>query len=226
MVSAADGAEQFYTDANNEARYETVEQAVELDKKLINAWVGHPHFSIIDNVSQGFQNKIDRCVDTVFKTIGMPTPQSYHKKFLLVTLPGMFDINTPLSIKKEVFQIGETFLMATKEGTESFVRKIGKNDSYIYNHEVRLYQNNERILKKRQISAREYIEMLDQKATGFRELKKFRQCFIYEQQYFIVETFLNCDNQPSLLRIETSKEQSELKIPSFVKILKEVTQND
>jgi len=68
--------------------------------------------------------------------------------------------------------------------------------------------------------------MLDQKATGFRELKKFRQCFIYEQQYFIVETFLNIDHQPSVLRIETSKEQSELKIPSFVKILKEVTSNN
>ena len=42
MVTAADGAEQFYTDANNEARYETVEQARVLDKKLINSWVGHP----------------------------------------------------------------------------------------------------------------------------------------------------------------------------------------
>jgi len=73
----------------------------------------------------------------VFKTIGLPTPQTYHKKFLLVTLPGMFDINTPKSVKKEVFQISETFLTATKESTEAFVRKIGKNDSYIYNHEVR-----------------------------------------------------------------------------------------
>lgn len=49
MVTAADGAEEFYTDVNNEARYETKVQAVALDKKLINAWVGHPHFSIIDN---------------------------------------------------------------------------------------------------------------------------------------------------------------------------------
>lgn len=33
--------------ANNQARYEDLEAAIELDKKLINAWVGHPHFSII-----------------------------------------------------------------------------------------------------------------------------------------------------------------------------------
>lgn len=62
------------------------------------------------------------------------------------------------------------------------MRKIGKNDSFIYNHEVRTYKEKERILKKRQISAREYIEMCEaQRAPGFKELKKFRQCFIYEQ---------------------------------------------
>jgi len=97
----------------------------------------------------------------VFKTIGLPTPQTHHKKFLLVTLPGMFDINTPNSVKKEVFQIEETFLQATKAGTEACIRKIGKNDSYTYIHEVRHYMKNERIQKKRQLTAREYIETRD-----------------------------------------------------------------
>ncbi len=45
---------EFYTSANNEARYESAEEAITLDKKLINGWVGHPHFSIIDNREQGF----------------------------------------------------------------------------------------------------------------------------------------------------------------------------
>ena len=39
----------FYTDENNQARYETKEEAMKLDEKLVNAWVGHPHFNIIDN---------------------------------------------------------------------------------------------------------------------------------------------------------------------------------
>ena len=51
----------------------------------------------------------------------------------------------------------------------------------------------ERIQKKRQLTAREYIEMLDQAARGFVKLKKFRQCFIYMGQYFMVETLLNVD---------------------------------
>ena len=48
LVTAADGAEKFYN-FENEARSESIEESKELDKKLINAWVGHPHFSIIQN---------------------------------------------------------------------------------------------------------------------------------------------------------------------------------
>ena len=58
LVTAANGAEKYYTGDNNQARYETVEEAKALDNKLINAWVGHPHFTIIENNSDGFENKI------------------------------------------------------------------------------------------------------------------------------------------------------------------------
>ena len=102
MVSSADGAAEFYSSESNAARYESVKDAIELDKKLINSWVGHPHFSIIDN-KESFKNKIDRCLDTVLKFIGLPTPTSFHKKFLLVTKPNEYDIMTPKNVKKEIF---------------------------------------------------------------------------------------------------------------------------
>lgn len=227
LVTCADGAVEFYTSANNEARYESSEEAMDLDKKLINAWVGHPHFSIIDNRDQGFQKKIDRCLDTVLKFIGLPTPTNFHKKFLLITRPGEFEITLPKNVKKEFFQIEETFLVATGDQVENFVRKVGKNDSFNYNHEIRFYQNVQRIVKKRQISAREYIELFEQQRDpSMRQLKKFRQCFIYEQQYFMVDTFCNVEGSPSLLRIETTKQQNELKIPPFVRVLKEVTEDN
>lgn len=139
LVTAADGAVEFYTTANNEARYESSKDATDLDKKLINAWVGHPHFSIIDNHQMGFQKKIDRCLDTVLKFIGLPTPASFYKKFLLITRPGEFEIQLPKNVKKEFFQLEETFLIATGDQVENFIRKVGKNDSFNYNHEIRFY---------------------------------------------------------------------------------------
>jgi hypothetical protein len=72
---------------------------------------------------------------------------------------------------------------------------------------MRTYQSGERIEKRRQISAREYIELIEQsRCPNKKALKKVRQCFIFESQYFLVETFLNVDGQPSFLRIETTKE--------------------
>ena len=223
MVTCADGAEEFYTGENNEARYETVEQAKELDKRLINAWVGHPHFSIISNKEKGFDKKIDKCVETVCKYIGIPTPTSFYKKFLL-GVSGQLEIQYPKSVKIEIFYIEEVFLKTTGDRDENFLRKAGKNDSFTYSHETRTYHATGRIEKKRQISAREYIEMIEQyKDQSKRVLKKSRQCFIYDQQYYLVETFLNVDNQPSLLRVETTKEQKELQIPSFLDVIREVT---
>ena len=42
----------------------------------------------------------------------------------------------------------------------------------------------------------------------------------------MVDTYTNVDQSLSLLRIETSTQSAELKIPSFVRILKEVTTDD
>ena len=134
----------------------------------------------------------------------------------------------PTKVKKEYFNIEETFLTFTAdEQIDNVVRKIGKNDSFIYYHETKLMQNQERIVKKRQITAREYIELLEQRDSTKKVVKKLRQCFIYDQQYFMVDTFLNVKGFPfSIMRIETTREAQQIKIPPFVKVLREVTEED
>jgi hypothetical protein len=42
MVTAADGAERFYSLANNKARSESIDQARQRDVKTKDAWNGHP----------------------------------------------------------------------------------------------------------------------------------------------------------------------------------------
>ena len=44
MVTAAIGAERYYTTENNSVRTETPEQARELDVRILNAWVTFPLF--------------------------------------------------------------------------------------------------------------------------------------------------------------------------------------
>lgn len=112
MVTAADGAQTFYTSVNNQARYENIPEAVALDKRLINAWVGHPHFSIIQN-NGTFSEKIDQCLSTLLNFIGLPSPSAIVKKFLIVVDKNYHDLKVPknLEIKKEFFHITECFLI-------------------------------------------------------------------------------------------------------------------
>jgi CYTH domain-containing protein len=106
------------------------------------------------------------------------------------------------------------------------VRKIGKNDSFIYSTEIRYVQNGERIHKKKQITAREYIHLLEQKDPSKKQVRKIRQCFIFERQYFMVESFTNVDGNPSILRVESTGEAQKIMLPPFVKVLREVTNEE
>ena len=71
----------------------------------------------------------------------------------------------------------------------------------------------EKIQKKRQITAREYIELIENLDETKKKIIKTRQCFIYDSDYFMVETFLNVENNPSILRVDRSTESSKTKLP-------------
>ncbi len=64
LVSVANGASEYYTIQNNEARSETIEEAAILDERLIKAWSKHPQHYIIDN-STNFEKKMQRLVKAI-----------------------------------------------------------------------------------------------------------------------------------------------------------------
>lgn len=78
LVTAAKGAEEFYTTANNSVRTETVEEAAALDGKLISAWTGHPHLRVIDNTST-FEEKMKRLVAEIASFVGEPEPYEIER---------------------------------------------------------------------------------------------------------------------------------------------------
>ena len=51
----------------------------------------------------------------------------------------------------------------------SLIRK-GKKDSYNYTHEVVLVKNNQTLHKKRNISANEYLQLLEHKSDDYKTL--------------------------------------------------------
>lgn len=72
MNTAAKGAEEYYTLANNSARTETAEEARALDNRTLNAWIGHPYMAICPNIKgKPFAYKVDLAIKAVQKTIGL-----------------------------------------------------------------------------------------------------------------------------------------------------------
>ena len=84
MVTAADGADSFYGAINNVARYESTEEAIDKDKKLREAYMGHQRWFMIDNNCENFNEKITRAKDRVHYILGKANAgSSFYRKFLL-----------------------------------------------------------------------------------------------------------------------------------------------
>uniref|UniRef100_A0A7R9YGF8 NadR/Ttd14 AAA domain-containing protein n=1 Tax=Pinguiococcus pyrenoidosus TaxID=172671 RepID=A0A7R9YGF8_9STRA len=69
LVTAADGAEKFYTTGNNDARTETPEVARMLDKKVQETWSKHPNQHIVGNDGT-FSDKLQDATGHVLKLVG------------------------------------------------------------------------------------------------------------------------------------------------------------
>lgn len=64
LVSAADGATEFYNHETNSSRTESADEAKALDKCTRNCWKHHKDWHVIDN-STKFDVKIAKCTDLV-----------------------------------------------------------------------------------------------------------------------------------------------------------------
>ena len=164
LVTAADGAEQFYTLENNKVRTESAEEARRVDKKTQRAWVGHPHLYCIDN-STDFEGKMTRLVDVISKIVGLPSNLKRRSaRFLLSSPPdpSLF----PEDIDWREFEVEKVYLQRVSKDPNnySFIRRRtsisreGKKLGKVYQLTTAKYvggEKNELIEQKRIISERE-----------------------------------------------------------------------
>lgn len=70
LVTAADGAPDFYASLNNEAQYESISEAIEKDKKLRAAYMGHQKWVIVNNDTTNFDSKIKNAKEKAHFLLG------------------------------------------------------------------------------------------------------------------------------------------------------------
>jgi CYTH domain-containing protein len=216
LVTAADGAERFYTTENNAVRSETPAQARALDQRVRDAWLGHPHLRVIDN-STDFASKVQRVTAAVCQVVGVPEPRELERKYLLRPVQG------EAPVRFEEFDIAQVYLL-TQEGWEARVRRRGQHGAYTYTHtRKRSVGVGERVEIERQITGREYISLLAQADPGRRPIRKRRRVFLWNNQYFEWDIFLDPRPGLELLEAEVGSLESPVQLPPFLSVEREVT---
>lgn len=221
LVTAAKGAEKFYTLSNNKARTETIEEAAAMDDKLISAWTGHPHFRVIDN-SKGFEDKMKHLVAEISSFLGEPEPFEIERKFL-IEYPDVRELEKNPNCKK--VEIIQTYLNS-ENGDEIRVRQRGENGNYIYFKTIKKKVDDiKRVEIETRLSQEEYLTLLMDADTTKRQIRKNRYCLTYDSQYFEIDIYPFW-NDKAILEIELSDEKADINFPDYIKVIKEVTNDD
>lgn len=219
LVTAADGAEEFYTLANNTARTETPEQARELDKKTQAAWVGHPHLRVIENHSD-FDDKIRDAMAAICRVVGVPEPQEDERKFLVVSVD-------EIPVPHVTVDIDQRYLV-NHEDEEERVRKRGRDTSFVYTHTIKRRKGPGSAAEfDRMITPAEHLMALERRDPECAPVFKKRTCFVWEGNYFELDSYTTWTPEGgghlTVLEVEVEDLDAEIDLPPFVKIEREVT---
>ncbi|XP_034654973.1 TRPL translocation defect protein 14 isoform X7 [Drosophila subobscura] len=230
LVSAANGAEDFYSTEDHACRSEGVDLARELDYKSAAAWVGHPYFDVIDN-STNFEAKMNRLIESVCQKVGIDIGDrlqatSRKLKYLVAMLPP--DSEFP---PFQDFDVVHHYLQSGGPKVQARLRKRGQKSHWSYIHTQRRpnVHGQARIEVKTQLTHRDYMNLLAQRDDAHFTIYKKRRCFLINNQYFQLDIYKEPGHPrcKGLVLLETysSLTGDALKncMPKFLNIVKEVT---
>lgn len=218
LLTTAKDVPEYYSKANNLARRENLQEAIINDDTTINVWTGHPHLRIIDN-STNFEGKMKRLIQEICFFLGEPKAVEVERKFL-IEMPDVKMLERLPNCNS--LEIVQTYLISNNNA-ETRIRKRGKNGHYIYTLTTKEpLDNGERFEHERRIGYREYCESLNKADLAVKEIIKTRYCLVENNKYFEIDVYPFAKNT-AICEIELLNLNEEFKFPSFIKVIKEVT---
>ena len=221
LVSAADGAEQYYTTSNNASRNEKADEqglqiARMLDKRVIEAWTGHSHLRVINN-NDDFNAKLNRVLKEISSVLGLPQPIEEERKYIVEIVGEM-----PDCIESDITQ---TYLVA-EPGSEVRLRRRGWNGKFVNVLTTKKkISDKEQLETERQVTNKLYQSLLQQSDPYRQTIHKMRKSFIWKGQYFELDSFLTPVSNLIILETKGIKRHEEVKFPPFLRVVEDITGN-
>lgn len=213
LVTAADGAEDFYTLENNATRTETKDEAIELDHKTMRAWCGHNNLKIIGNETS-FEEKLNKVIDNIHNLLGHPISIKKQKKYLI----------DETSISEEIIKnsvcinISQIYL-----GSDDYEKRLRKRtfngeETYYLTIQKQDKKGTSKVLIDKKISRKEYDKILSE-YQDYRVVNKKRYSFIEDKTCYRLDIF-----DDSVILLEVDGDTS--KLPKGVKVTNDVTNSE
>lgn len=217
LVTAADGAEGFYTLANNAARSETAEEARALDAKTQSAWLGHPHHILIDN-STDFAAKMQRALCSLSRRLDMPEPTEIERKFRILNFAPQFIPEGAVAV-----EITQDYLLHDGPGERRVRQRVCNGEaSFFYTEKLPRSESGTRVEQERQINETEYQAFLKGRDMRLSTIKKTRHHFPFGGKLFELDIFGGNNDGLVMLEVELQRRDEAVSLPPHWEII-EVT---
>lgn len=224
LVTAANGKEENYTLENNCTRTETISEAIALDNKTVNAWVGHNNLRIIDNSTE-FEEKLNRVLDNIHNLLGNPISLRQQRKYLVDLKSSDLSFLTNENCTKIFI---EQIYLKSSNSIDDYERRLRKRtykgeETYYFTTQSKEKGGISKVITDKKISCKEYQKILSMYDKKYM-VSKERLSFTLNNQYFKLDIFNN-DCSFAILEIEPTKENQSIIIPTQLCVIDDVTEN-
>ena len=219
LVSAADGAEKYYTTATNATRYEQMNEeglriARELDKKVVNAWTGHPHLRVINN-NDDFNAKLNRVLKEIANVLGLPQPIEEERKYIVEIIGDIPECSEST--------ITQTYLVA-EPGVEMRLRRRDWKGKFVNILTTKKkISETEQLETERQVDNNLYESLVKQADPYRHTIVKRRKSFIWKGQYFELDDYQEPVSNLMILETKGIKCHEDVKFPPFLRVIEDIT---
>ena len=224
LVTAADGAREHYTGENNAARIETPEEAVLIDRRIRESWLGHPRFKIIDNRTD-FEGKMRRTFAAISQLLGIPASREERERYVIRSVSWE---HLPTHRAIDIEQV----CLKSKSGDEEiWIKRRGQDGSYLY-FLTRTRTAGGRVEEEELITEQQYSNLKRLREPGTETLSKDRISFFWNGQYLAIDRYRGRHEGLCVLDAEATGVSgagapggADAALPPFIAVHKNVTNN-
>lgn len=188
------------------------------DEELLSIWTGTPHLRVIP-CCDSIDIKLSLLLSEVKGFLGEPEPLEIERKFL-IEYPDIDYLNKLKACRR--VPMTQAYLNTPEEGMFR-IRKRGSGNNAVYIKTVKIKINDlKRIEKETYLTESEYNNYLLRKEYITGIISKDRYCIVDDDSYYELDVYPFWKDRATL-EIELLSENQPYKLPTFVKLIREVS---